>query len=82
MILTMNIKNLWQKKWHVIDSESKCNYSHENQMKFLTSSLQSSLCDYLDAYVLVTGNVAVVGPNNNTKVTFKNCSPFRECRAE
>ena len=51
-------------------------------MKFLTSSLQSSLCDYLDAYVLVTGNVAVVGPNNNTKVTFKNCSPFRECRAE
>ena len=34
------------------------------------------------AYVLVTENVAVVGANNNTKVTFKNCSPFRECRTE
>ena len=70
------------KKWYVIDSESKCNYSHENQMKFLTSSLQSSLWDYSDAYVLVTGNVALVGANNNTKVTFENCSPFRECRTE
>ena len=70
------------KKWYVIDSESKGNYSHENPIKFLTSSLESSLCDYSDAYVLVTGNIAVVGANNNTKVAFKNCSPFRECRTE
>ena len=47
------------KKWYVIDSESKGNYSHENPIKFLTSSLESSLCDYSDAYVLVTGNIAV-----------------------
>ena len=33
------------KKWYVIDSESKGNYSHENPIKFLTSSLESSLCD-------------------------------------
>ena len=70
------------KKWYVIDSESKGNYSHENQIKFLTSSLESNLCDYSDTYVLVTGNITVVGANNNTKVTFKNCSPFRECRTE
>ena len=43
------------KKWYVIDSESKCNYSHENPIKFLTSSLESNLCDYSDAYILVTG---------------------------
>ena len=42
------------KKWYVIDSESKGNYSHENPIKFLTSSLESSLCDYSDAYILVT----------------------------
>ena len=70
------------KKWYVIDSESKGNYSHENPIKFLTSSLESSLCDYSDAYVLVTGNIAVVGANNNTKVAFKNCAPFRKCRTE
>ena len=43
------------KKWYVIDSESKCNYLHENPIKFLTSSLESNLCDYSDAYILVTG---------------------------
>ena len=57
-------------------------YSHENPIKFLTSSLESSPYDYSDAYVLVTGNIAVVGANNDTKVSFKNCAPFRECRIE
>ena len=70
------------KKWYVIDSESKGNYSHENPIKFLTSSLESSLCDYSDAYVLVTGNIVVVGADDNTKVAFKNCAPFRKCRTE
>ena len=70
------------KKWNIIDSESKGNYSHENPIKFLTKSIESSLCDYSDAYVLVTGNIAVVGANNNTKVAFKNCAPFRRCRTK
>ena len=70
------------KKWYVIDSESKGNYSHENPIKFLTSSLESSLCDYSDAYILVTGNINVTGGDNNTKVAFKNCAPFRKCRTE
>ena len=70
------------KKWYVIDSESKGNYSDENEIKFLTSSLESNLCDYSDAYVLVTGNITVTGGDANTKVTFKNCAPFRKCRAE
>ena len=49
------------KKWYVIDSESKGNYSHENPIKFLASSLESNLCDYSDAYSLVTGNITVAG---------------------
>ena len=68
------------KKWYIIDSESKGNYSHENPTKVLTSSLESSLCDYSDAYILVTGNIAVIGANHNTKVAFKNCASFRKCR--
>ena len=73
------------KKWLlivVIDSESKGNYSHENEIKFLTRSLESKLCDYSDAYILVTGNITVTGGNTNTKVAFKNCAPFKECRTE
>ena len=73
---------LTTKKWYVIDSESKGNYSDENEIKFLTSSLESNLCDYSDAYILVTGNINVTGGDANTKVAFKNCAPFRKCRRE
>ena len=70
------------KKWHVIDSNSKGNYSHENPIKFLTEPIESSLCDYSDAYVLVTGDITVTGGNTNTKVAFKNSAPFNKCRTE
>ena len=70
------------KKWHIIDSESKGNYSDENEIKFLTGSLESNLCDYSDAYILVTGNINVMVDNANTKVAFKNCAPFRKFRTE
>ena len=70
------------KKWYIIDSESKGNYLPDNEIKFLTSSLESNLCDYSDAYILVTGNTNVTGGDANTKVAFKNCAPFRKCRTE
>ena len=62
--------------------QSNGNYPHKNEIKFLTSSLESNLCDYSDAYILVTGNITVTGGDENTKVAFKNCAPFRECRTE
>ena len=70
------------KKWYIIDSESKGNYSHQNPIRFLKNSLESSLCDYSDAYILVTGNINVAGGDANTKVAFKNCAPFEKCRTE
>ena len=48
----------------------------------LTISLESSLCDYSDAYILVTRNINVTGGNANAKVAFKNCAPFEKCRTE
>ena len=80
------------KKWYIIDSESKGNYSHENPIKFLTNSLESSLCDYSDACILVTGNITVTrtiaAAGNNpherkqplaagTQLAFKNCVPCK-----
>ena len=70
------------KKWYIIDNESKGNYSHHDTIKFLTSSLESRLSDYSDAYILVTGNVTVTDGNNNTKIAFKSCAPFKKCRTE
>ena len=85
------------KKWYVIDSEWKGNYSHQDPIKFLTKSIESSLCDYSNAYILVTGNIAVTrtiaaaGGNPvqrkqplaaATQVVFKNCAPFEICSSE
>ena len=74
------------KKWYVIHSESKGSYSHHNPIKFVTKSIESSLCDYSGAYILVTGNIAVKRRNAAhtadvalgaiTQVAFKNCMPF------
>ena len=52
------------KKWCIIDSESNGNYSHHNPIKFLTKSIESSLCDCSDAYILVTGDINVSGGDN------------------
>ena len=82
MVLTMKIQNLQQKKWYIINSESKGNCSHENPITFLTSSLELSLCDYSDAYILVPGNITVTDGNNNTKVAFKNFAPFEKFGTE
>ena len=70
------------KNWYIIDSESKDNYSDQNQIIFLTNSLESSLCDYSDTYILLRGDFSVTGGNNNAKVAFKNCAPFNKCRTE
>ena len=59
--------NFATKKWYIIDNESKGNYSRHNPIRFLTSSLESSLCDYSDAYISVTGNITVTDGNNIQK---------------
>ena len=44
------------------NNDARGTYSPNKQIKFKTSMLRSSLCDYSDAYILVKGNIAV----NNT----------------
>ena len=70
------------KKWCIIDSESNGNDSQNDEIKFLTRSIESSLCDYSDAYILVTGNITATPNNAATQVVFKNCAPFEKCRTE
>ena len=80
------------KKWYIIDSETKGSYSHHDSMNFLTKSIESSLCNYSDAYILVTGDIAVKRRNDADttdielaaaiQVSFKNCAPFKDCGTE
>ena len=45
--------NFATKKWYVIDSESKGIYSHKNEIKFLTNSLESSLIILMHVIILM-----------------------------
>ena len=67
------------KKWYVIDSQTtKGKYKQGDTIKFEIETIKSSLCDYSDAFILVTGNITVAA-NNDTDVAFKNCAPFSTC---
>ena len=70
------------KKWYIFDSESNGNYSENHEMEFLTRSVESSLCDYSDSYILVIGNISATPNNAATQVVFKNFAPFEKCRTE
>ena len=70
------------KKWYVIYNETKGEYWHHNPIKFLTKPIESNLCDYSDAYILVTRDIAVTGGNTNTKEAFKNCASYEKCLTE
>ena len=53
------------KKWYVIDSQTtKDKYKQGDVIKFETETIKSSLCDYSDAFILVTGNITVNADNN------------------
>ena len=70
------------RKWYVIDSQTaKGKYNQKNSIKFETESIESSLCDYSDVFILVTGDITVTA-DNNTDVAFKNCAPFSTCKTE
>ena len=83
------IKN-WVEINDEINDESRGTYDVGSQIKFKTTILKSSLCDYSDAYIHVKGTITVNNTaaanadanNTNKKVIFKNCNPFTKCISE
>ena len=65
-------------KWYIINDQNNGQYGRGNEndstIKFETKVIKPNLCDYSDAYILVTGDVAAVAASTN--VAFKNCAPF------
>ena len=78
------------KNWVEINDESRRTYNVNSQIKFKTTMLKSSLCDYSDAYILIRGTITVNSTDaadadandTNKKVIFKNCAPFTNCISE
>ena len=58
---------------------AKGKYNQHNSIKFETESIKSSLCDYSDAFILVTGDITVTA-NNDTRAAFKNLHHFLHVR--
>ena len=50
------------RNWVEVNDDAHGTYSPNKQIKFKTSMLRSSLCNYSDACILVKGNITV----NNT----------------
>ena len=71
------------RKWNVINDQNNTDYGEGNEdsttVKFEIKVIKSNLCDYSDAYILVTGNITATGGDANTRVAFKNCAPFMKC---
>ena len=71
------------RKWYVINDQNNTDYGEANEngttVKFETQVIKSNLCDYSDAYIFVTGDIAAMNNDANTKVAFKNCAPFTKC---
>ena len=45
------------KNWVEINDDSRGTYNTNSQIRFETSMLRSSLCDYSEAYILVSGTI-------------------------
>ena len=71
------------KRWYIINDQNTGgndpygNGDDGTTIKFETKVIKPNLCDYSDAYILVTGNIQ--NKPANFVVAFKNCALFRTC---
>ena len=66
----INEPNLRQKKYAEINYQSGGMYNVNSEIKFKILILRSSLCDYSDAYILVSALITV--PNTETAANPSN----------
>ena len=72
------------KNWIEISGQSRGLSNTNSDIRFKTTMLKSSLCDYSDAYILVKGRITITGAGadaaarqadeRNKGVIFKNCA--------
>ena len=80
------------KNWVEANDETRGTYNVNSQIKFKTTVLRSSLCDYSDTYIFIKGKITITGAGDDAVarqaderdkgVAFKNCSHFNNCISE
>ena len=78
MIQAMNSQNLLQKSGMSYTVKQQKVNTRKAIVLNLKQKILNSLCDYSNAFILVTRNITV-NANNNTDVAFKNCAPLYTC---
>ena len=73
-----NYSKFLTRKWNIVSDDSRPNYDVGSEIIYNTEILNSNLCDYNNTYILVRGNITIVG-HQVTQVAFKNCAPFSKC---
>ena len=71
-------------KWIEMFDQSNGTYNKNKDIRFKTNQLRNDLCDFNDAYIVVTGKITATNPGNddnvyNRNVSLKNSSPFFSC---
>ena len=70
-------------KWYIVNDQNNGQYGRGNEndstIKFEAKVFKPNLCDYSDAYILVTGDIKVTNIAADTNIAFKNCAPFTRC---
>ena len=84
MTLKVNLQNLQQENatllmTKIMDQNNGRGNENDSAIKFETKVIKPNLCDYSDAYILVTRDIKVADVAANTNVAFKNCAPFTRC---
>ena len=59
-----NVPRFITKKWIEVHDQSGGIYNTNKQIRFKTSMIQSDLCDYSDAYIVVKGTISVADLDN------------------
>ena len=71
-------------KWMEIFDQSNGTYNKNKDIRFKTNQSRNDLCNFNDAYIVVTGKITATNPGNNTndynkKVALKNSALFFDC---
>ena len=80
------------KTWTEANDQSRGVYNTNSDIRFKTTMLRSSFCDYSDTYILIKWRITITGKGADAAarqaderdkgVIFKKCAPFISCKSE
>ena len=89
---SQQLSNFRTKNWFEINDQSRGVYNTNSDIRFKTTMLKSSFCDYSDAHILAKGAITITPAGDhagarqadeiNKGVIFKNFAPFSICKSE